>query len=105
MSDRLDQLKKLHEADPADPFCTYGIALEHAKAGRRDDAIAWLDKTLELDGQYCYAYFQKGKILSEMGREDEARAVLELGMAVGRKAGNPDALHAAEEMATLLETI
>jgi tetratricopeptide (TPR) repeat protein len=105
MSDRLNQLTRLHQADPADPFCTYGIALEHAKAGRTQEAIAWLDKTLAIDANYCYAYYQKGRLLAEAGREDEARAVLRHGIATGRKHGSPDSIHAAEEMTALLETI
>jgi tetratricopeptide (TPR) repeat protein len=98
-SPRLAQLQKLHAADPRDPFLTYGIALEVAKTGAIDDAIAWLDKTLALDAKYCYAYFQKGKMLDEKGETDAARAVLKTGIAIAQTA---DA-HAASEMATLLE--
>lgn len=102
---RLEQLTKLHHADPADPFCTYGIALEHGKAGRYDEAIAWLDKTLGLDAKYSYAYFQKAKMLIEKGEEDAARATLNTGIDSARKAGGAEALHAAEEMRGLLDTL
>ena len=105
MSSRLEQLTKLHAADPKDPFCTYGIALEHAKAQQFTDALQWLDKTLDVDSQYCYAYFQKAKMFIEMGDENAARQVLQTGIGVARKAGNPDAAHAAEEMGALLESI
>ena len=101
---RLEQLHKLHAADPRDPFCTYGIALEHAKTHDFDEAIRWLDKTLAADPNYCYAYFQKAKMLAEKGDEAGARDVLNTGIATARKLGNPDANHAAEEMATLLES-
>lgn len=105
MSDRLTQLLKLHESDPRDPFVTYGIALEHAKAQRFDEAIRWLDRTLDIDAQYCYAYYQKSKALSELGEDEQAKAVLRTGIAVARQAGNPDAAHAAEEMTTLLQAL
>ncbi len=105
MSDRLDQLRKLHDLDPTDPFCTYGIALEHAKAQRLDEALDWLEKTLALDANYFYAYYQKGKILSESDRPSEARAVLESAIAQARKASGGEARHAADEMTTLLESI
>ena len=102
MPDRLEQLEKMHAADPDDAFCTYGIAMEHAKAGRLDDAIEWLDKTIGADGQYCYAYYQKAKLLSEKGDQEAARGVLHTGMKVARAAGDG---HAAEEMGELLENI
>jgi tetratricopeptide (TPR) repeat protein len=99
---RLDQLQKLHAADPNDAFLTYGIALEHAKAQQLDDAIAWLDKTLAIDPRYCYAFFQKAKALSEKGEEEQARATLRTGMEVAAAAGDA---HAREEMAALLESM
>lgn len=103
---RLAQLQKLHAADPKDPFCTYGIALEIAKTGDHAAAIAWLDKTIALDDTYCYAYFQKGKMLDGAGKPEEARAVLTAAIAKARSIpNNPEAAHAAEEMTGLLESI
>ena len=102
LSDRLEQLEKLHAADPADPFLNYGIALEHYKAQRLEDALAWLDKTLELDSHYCYAYYQKAKLLSDLGDDDTARAVLEAGMASAVEAGDEKA---RSEMAELLSVL
>jgi tetratricopeptide (TPR) repeat protein len=102
MSPRLTQLHKLHAADPRDPFLTYGIALEHAKAGQLDDALAWLDKTLAADRKYCYAYFQKAKMLSEKGDDDGAKATLHEGIRVAREAGDE---HAGSEMMQLLESM
>ncbi len=106
MTQRLEQLRKLHAADPADPFCTYGIALEIAKTGQVEEALTWLDKTLQLDPHYCYAYFQKGKILANAGRGAEAKAILADAIKHARSIpNNPDAAHAAEEMMGLLESI
>jgi Tfp pilus assembly protein PilF len=102
MSSRLIQLEKLHQADPSDPFLTYGIALEHTKAGDMSTAIGWLDKTLQLDPNYFYAYFQKGKALSSLGEEEEARQTLRAGMAAAKAKGD---MHAHGEMEGLLQTI
>jgi len=101
MSPRLTQLNKLFAADPKDPFLTYGIALEHSKAGQADEAIAWLDRTLVLDSKYCYAYFQKAKMLDEKGETDAARDILKTGMHAAQAAGDA---HAASEMLTLMES-
>lgn len=99
MSDRLTKLQALFDADPTDPFVTYGIALEHAKMDRLDEAIEWLDRTLGLDEHYLYAYFQKAKLLSELGRDDEARAILTQGMTAAKQAGDD---HAHSEMTELM---
>jgi tetratricopeptide (TPR) repeat protein len=103
--DRLAQLMKLHQADPADPFCTYGIALEHAKGSRYDEALTWLDRTLTIDPGYCYAYFQKAKALSAKGDEPGARQVLETGIATATRIGTAESLHAAEEMRGLMASL
>lgn len=105
MTERLAQLEKIYQTDPDDPFVPYGIALEHAKTGEYDTALRWLETTLELDANYSYAWYQKGRILDEAGRPDEARTALTQGIAQAKQAGTPDSLHAAEEMQTLLETI
>ena len=102
MSTRLDQLTKLHAVDPADPFLTYGIALEHIKVHDPKTGLIWLDKTLALDANYFYAYFQKAKALSELDREDEAKQVLTVGMAAAKKAGDG---HALSEMQGLFESM
>ena len=102
MSERLEQLRKLYDADASDPFITYGMALEHAKAGDHDEALRWLDQTLELDADYCYAYYQKGRLLGEMGRDDEARQVTRLGIERAKAAGEA---HAAAELEALLESL
>jgi len=101
MTDRLEQLKKLYAADPNDAFCTYGIALELAKTGQHDEALDWLKKTLEIDADYFYAYYQQGRILSESGNDDAAIEALNTGIAAAK--GKDD--HAAGEMQELLMSI
>jgi tetratricopeptide (TPR) repeat protein len=105
MTTRLDQLVKLHQADPKDPFCPYGIALEHAKAGELDEAIQWLDKTLAIDAAYCYAYYHKARLLIEKGDGKTARRTLQSGMQTAIRINTPEARKAHEEMAGLLETL
>jgi len=99
MSDRLAKLEALLKADPNDPFVTYGIAMEHAKADRLEEAIGWLDRTLGLDEGYLYAYFQKARVLSELGRDGDARAILTRGLAAAKRAGDD---HAHSEMTELM---
>jgi len=99
---RLEQLTKLHGADPADAFLTYGIALELGKQQQYEQAIQWLDKTLQLDPNYCYAFFQKAKMSSELGDDATARQILVEGIAVAQQAGDE---HARSELSELLATL
>lgn len=102
MSDRLAQLEKMHAADPADADLPYMIAIEHGNAERFDDAIAWLDKALALDAHYHYAYFQKAKMLSELGEDDSAVAVLDEGIAKAAAASDGKALGELQELRGML---
>jgi tetratricopeptide (TPR) repeat protein len=98
MSERLDQLQKLYEADPNDPFVPYGIALELGKAEDYEQAIAWLDTALETDAHYHYAYFQKAKMLAALDRSDEARRTIEVGLTKAVEAGDEKARGELEEL-------
>lgn len=101
-SGRLDQLLKLHAADPEDADLPYMIALEYAKAGDTDRAVAWLDQTLELDPHYHYAYFQKAKVLDDEGDGADALVVLDEGIAMATRAGDAKALAELQELRGML---
>lgn len=103
MSERLEKLLKLHAADPEDPFCPYGIAMEHAKAGDHQKALDWLDKTLHIDATYPYAYYQKAKLLGEAGQKDAARSVVAAGIIAARQVGDDHARSELEELGLSLE--
>ncbi|MEM0915875.1 MAG: hypothetical protein AAGK09_14870 [Planctomycetota bacterium] len=98
MTARLDQLLKLHAADPADAELCYMIGLEHGNAGDLDDALAWLDKAIATDLAFGYAYFQKGKHLIDADREDDALAAIDAGIAAARDAGDAKALGELQEL-------
>ncbi|BAM02286.1 tetratricopeptide repeat protein [Phycisphaera mikurensis] len=102
MADRLDTLLRLHADDPADRDLPYMIGLEHAKAGANAEALAWLDKALEVDPSHHYAWFQKARVLSEEGEEDEAVAAARAGLERAEADGNAKA---AGELRELLESL
>ena len=101
-SSRLDKLQRLLAAEPDDPFCLYGIAQEHAKAGAIELAIEWFDRTVAADPGHAYARFHKARLLEGLGRVDEARAELRLGLEAARVAGDAKAL---SEIAGALEAL
>ena len=102
MTDRLNTLEKMHAADPADADLPYMIAIEHANAERFDDAITWLDKTLALNAHYHYAYFQKAKMLSELGDDGAAVTILDEGIAKASAASDGKALGELQELRGML---
>lgn len=102
MTQRLEQLLKFHDADPADADLPYMIALEHAKAGDSVQAIAWLDKTIALDAHYHYAYFQKAKALDTEGESDAALTVLDEGIVLATRVGDAKALGELQELKAII---
>jgi len=102
MSSRLKQLEDLLRHEPNDPFLRYGVAMEHKKAGRLDQALEWFGKTLEADGTYCYAFYQQGQILHAQGDLEAARATYERGIAAARTCNDN---HAAGEMQAALDAL
>ena len=98
MSDRIPQLMKLLADAPEDADVPYMIALEHAKADDAEAAVTWLDKTLGLDPGYHYAYYQKAKMLSELGEDEDALAVLDAGLTRAQADGNAKAVGELQEL-------
>jgi tetratricopeptide (TPR) repeat protein len=78
----------------------YGLAIEHAKAGRVDVACEWFDKCLAADAAYCYAYFHKGRTQLEAGRTSDGLATLRAGLVASAKHKD---LKAMNELQALLD--
>jgi len=102
MTDRLEKLHKLYAVDPDDADVPYMIALEIVKTGDTAQAITWLDKAITTDVDHHYAYYQKGRLLAEIGDTDAARAALEAGLKQAQAANHAKA---AGELQELLATI
>jgi tetratricopeptide (TPR) repeat protein len=102
MTDRLEKLMAMREADPDDAFCAYAIAMEHAKAGRVEEAIGWLDETLRLDGSHAYACYQKARLLADVGRTEEAGAMIEAGLQIAESANDAKAAEELRELRAAL---
>ena len=99
MADRKQQLEKMLEREPNDPFLLYGLALEHKKANELEPALQLLKRVIGIDPGYCYAYFQGGQILAGLGDVQAARNTLELGIAAARQKGDA---HAESELSGAL---
>jgi tetratricopeptide (TPR) repeat protein len=96
----IEQLKRLYEADPTDPFAPYALAQEYAKQGDHGRAVEHYDRCLALDPDYLYAYFHKARSLEAAGRVEDAAAALRAGAA--RAGGDAKA---RDEMAAYLREL
>lgn len=88
----IQQLERLLAADPNDPFVLYAMAIELAKAGKHEDALAFFDRCIAADRLYCYAYFHKGRSLEALGRRADLQTTLSAGVNAAREAGDGKAL-------------
>src|SRR5579875_2514347 len=87
MPDRMSQLQAMLAREPNDPFLLYALALEHKKANDFPPALQLLEKVIQIDPGYCYAYFQTGQIKAASGDVAGARDILQRGVnAAVRKA-------------------
>lgn len=91
------------DRQPGDPFTLYAVALEYKKAGQLDQAIEYLDRTLQFDPSYCYAYFQKGVVLEEQGDLEAAKSVYRAGIEAATRKGDAHAKSELEGQLQMLE--
>jgi len=100
--DRLASLMAMLEGDPADAFCLYGVAQEHAKADRLDEAVRWFERLLQVEPTHTYGHFHLAKVLERSGRLGDATEVLRRGLSAARATGDAKA---ANEIAGYLDEI
>lgn len=92
MSARIETLKNMLAADPANAFARYGLALEYLNGGDADAAVKEFDALLAAHPDYTYGYFHGGRALESLGRLDDARALYERGVEASQKKGDMKAL-------------
>lgn len=102
-SPRMQQLQKMLDRTPADPFLLYGMALEYKKANEPQQALAYLGRTLQADTGYCYAYFQIGQVHEQIGNTDAARQAYRDGIEAAKRKGDAHAQSELEGALTMIE--
>ena len=95
----IEQLEALLAKEPDDAFLNFDLAMALAKAGRTPAALERFDRTLQINPNYVAAYFHEARLLADIGRAGEARAILEKGIAAAGAIGDE---HARGEMSELL---
>jgi len=97
--DRIAALNEILTEHPKDAFARYGLAMEYSKLGDFDRALAEFSLLLENNADYTAGYFMAAQTLVQADRRDEARKMLQDGIASARRTGN---LHAQSEMDAML---
>ena len=97
--DRIAALNDVLTANPRDAFARYGLAMEYSKQGDFDRALAEFSILLENHPDYTAGYFMAAQTLARAARTEEARKMLQDGIASARRTGN---LHAQSEMEAML---
>ena len=102
-SPRLRQLQAMLQREPDDTFLLYGIALEYKKANQPAAAIEHLNRVIELDSGYCYAYHQRGLIYESMGEAASARQSYLEGIEAAKRKGDDHARGEIEAALSMIE--
>lgn len=100
--DKIAGLKEILELDPKNSFARYGLAMELARRGETEAALAEFDMLLTNDPGYTAGYFMAAQTLSAAGRTQVAIARLKTGIDCATLSGNH---HAVNEMHAMLEEL
>ena len=100
--DRVAMLQEVLEQNPEDAFARYGLAMEYSNAGDTESALAQFATLLAKHPDYTAGYFMYAQTLAKARRTDEAKLMLEQGIASAKRAGNE---HAMSEMQAMLDEL
>jgi hypothetical protein len=98
---RLQELLSLHELHPDDPFIIYALAREYEFGMATMQALLMYEHLVTAHPTYMGTYYHYANLLYHAGNRNEARRLLEKGIATG--VGEKD-FHAVSEMKNLFNT-
>jgi Tfp pilus assembly protein PilF len=87
---------------PDDAFSRYGLAIECLNAGDTSAAETNFRELLQRNADYVPAYLMFAQMLAKESKHNDAREVLQKGIAAASNAGNA---HALSEMEALLNEL
>jgi predicted Zn-dependent protease len=95
---RIETLRKMIAANPADPRPRFALAVEYEKAGRWEAVVKELNEYLKLTDDQGNAWGRLAHALRELGRDEDARAAYEKGAAEAYRHGHPSMAMEFEEI-------
>ncbi|EKK03859.1 TPR repeat-containing protein [Rhodopirellula baltica SH28] len=99
---RREKIEAMLADDPTDTFLRYSLAMEYRSEGDHETSLVKLRDLFADDPPYVPAFFMAAQQLVDLGRIDEARAILRDGIEQARTQNDS---HAAAEMSELLSSI
>jgi len=99
---RVAALKEILAHNPGDTFARYALGMEYLGAGETDAALAEFECLIAANPDYTNAYFMAAQTLAHAERNQEAKTMLEQGIACARRTRNQ---HALSEMEAMLEEL
>jgi len=100
--DKIAMLTEILQANPADSFARYGLAMEYLSQDNAEKALEEFAATIQHNPDYVPAYQMSGQTLAKLHRTDEAKQILQDGLAAAQRTGNG---HASSEMGALLDEL
>ena len=100
--DRIAMLQEVLAQNPKDTFARYGLAMEYVNRGDTSTALSEFTTLLEANPDYAPGYQMAAQTLMKAGRVEEARKMLQDGIACAIRIRNQ---HARSEMEAMLDEL
>jgi predicted Zn-dependent protease len=100
--DRSARLAELLLQDPNNVLARYGLAMEYSNAGEFARALEEFQKLVTSNPDYAAGYFMAAQTLVKAKRPEEAKKLLQDGIAAAQRKGDN---HARSEMQVMLEEL
>jgi len=100
--DRIATLNDILTQNPNDTLARYGLAMEYSNQGDFDRALAEFSILLQKNPDYSAGYFMAAQTLNRAERIEDAKKMLQDGIASARRTGN---MHAQGEMEAMLNDL
>ena len=90
-SEKIERIKKVLAVEPESEMLWYSLGqayLAEEATGSSDLAVEAFEKAIAFKPDYTVVYEHLGGALEKIGRMDEAKAIYQKGIEVGRKTGD-----------------
>ncbi len=94
---RIERIKELLAANPADSFLQHALALEYIKVEQDERAKQLFENLLQGNENYVGSYYHLAKLLERNDMIEDAKLVYERGMLKAKEAGD---MHTYNELKT-----
>ncbi len=99
---RIEMLQQILSQTPEHSMTRYALAMEYSNAGEVEKALGEFKTLIERDPNFVNGYFMAAQMLQRAERFEEAKKILEDGIAAAQRTNNR---HAVSEMQALLDEL